>query len=59
MKKDTKSKQPRRTIVKTLSLPAEIAEAGDARRLEELRTFSNYVATLIERDVKESKLAAA
>ena len=58
MKKATRNKK-RTTVTKTLSLPKQIAEAGEQMADKEIRTFSNYVASLIERDAKQSEAVAA
>jgi hypothetical protein len=39
------------TVKKTVSLPAELAEAAEKRAGEERRNFSNYLQSLIARDL--------
>lgn len=42
----------RKTVIKSVSLPHDIAEMGQARAEALGRSFSNYVGLLIEQDAK-------
>jgi hypothetical protein len=57
MKNNAESKPERKTKIKTVSIPTTIAKAGIKRAAQDRRSFSNYVAMLIEKDAREAVLA--
>jgi hypothetical protein len=45
----------RETVPKTISMPTKVLQAGMKRAKSQNRKFSNYVKTLIDRDVAQAK----